>query len=583
MRRIISYQAIFWTAVVAGVFSTVVCAVLVGGLLRRPALLALDEPEYLTLKKQLATSGDEVEVQQRLRSVDVDLREQYFRQQTFTQRGAYLLAGGLAVTLLLCQWAVLMRPRLPELHPPAVRDHELRENQLAQWASGAVAIALVFAVVGWKVSFPSVLQGSADRSPSKESITSDIVDLSGAPEVDTTLPTAEELARNWHRFRGPHGAGVAAVADVPQAWNGATGEGVKWKTPVPLPGLSSPIVWERRVFLTGADRMERAVFCFDTETGDLLWRAAVDSATPDAGKVKVDESTGYAAPTPVTDGRRVYAIFATGDVAAFSFDGKAVWSLSLGTPANSYGHAASLAIWQDLVIVQMDQGHGENVNSKLFALKGTTGQVVWETRRETPPTWSTPIVVTYEEQPRVITCGDPWVIAYDANTGDEIWRARSLAGEIGPSPVYRGGVVFVAGDGAAVTAIRDGGQGDVTDSHVLWQAEFGLPDICSPLVTERHVLLVASYGDLVCYDRMKGGEEPLWEESLGTAFGSPSLVGDLVYLVGEQGQGWVVRPRDTGLDRVAENDLGEPCSTCPSFQPGRIYIRGKKHLFCIEQ
>ena len=164
----------------------------------------------------------------------------------------------------------------------------------------------------------------------------------------------------------------------------------------------------------------------------------------------------------------------------------------------------------------------------------------------------------------------------------DLWRVKCLRGDVCPSPVYAAGVLYVANDSAVAAAIRDGGRGDVTDSHLLWTADIGLPDICSPLVSDQHLLLIASYGALVCYDRNKGGEEPLWEESLDdSVLASPSLVGDTVYFIGEQGKGWVVRAGTAGLEPIAENDLGEPCLSSPAFQPGRIYIRGKEHLFCI--
>ena len=127
---------------------------------------------------------------------------------------------------------------------------------------------------------------------------------------------------------------------------------------------------------------------------------------------------------------------------------------------------------------------------------------------------------------------EPWVIAYAADDGRELWRAECLQGDIGPSPVYGDGVVYVANDNAVAAAIRDGGEGDVTESHIVWTAEFALPDICSPLLTDDHVLLVAAYGGLVSYDRETGGDEPIWEEDLGTILmASPCRVGDRVYLI----------------------------------------------------
>ena len=602
MRRIVNYESILASAAVAGVFSVIVCALLLFQLLTPAPMLAVDEPAYVGYREQLTADRENEDARRELRALDIQLRANYFQRQAFTRRGATLLLIGLATTFLFWQGAALLRPQLPEMPPESNADSELRANHRAQWASAIVTLTVLLAVVGWKLGNPSHLRGSldspvgstptanSDSSPTENlaagnpagSVTGDVKGANGSPTVSTPPPTAEEFAANWYRFRGPLGAGVAPETQAPQTWNGETGEAVKWKTPVPLPGLSSPIVWNQRVFLTGADRNERAVFCFDADTGEMLWRGAVNSTTPNAHPVKVDSSTGFAAPTPVTDGRRVYAIFATGDIAAFDFAGKPVWNLSLGVPENPYGHAASLAIWKDRVIVQLDQGHGEEDVSKLIALDGSTGKPMWTVERQSPATWSSPIVVARESTARVITCSDPWVIANDAETGKEIWRAECLMGEIGPSPVYRDGVVYVASDGASVAAIRDEGEGNVTETNIIWKADFGLPDICSPLVTDQYILMIASYGDLVCYEREKGSEEPLWEQTTEEIMmTSPSLVGDLVYLVGESGKGWVVRTNEKGFEQVAANELGEPCSASPAFQHGRIYIRGKKHLFCI--
>jgi outer membrane protein assembly factor BamB len=318
--------------------------------------------------------------------------------------------------------------------------------------------------------------------------------------------------------------------------------------------------------------------------GQVLWQKAVGGEMPNDAELKVSQETGFAAPTPATDGQRVYAMFPRGDLVAFDLNGNELWYLNVGTPQNSYGHASSLATYEDLLIVQLDQGTARDDQSKLMALHGSTGEVAWQVKRAVPNSWSTPIVVQHAGQAQIITCSQPWVIAYAAKDGRELWRADCLAGDVGPSPVYKDGVVYVANDGAIAAAIDVGGEGDVTESHIRWTAEFGLPDICSPLVTDKQLLLVTSYGSLASYDREQGGEEPLWEADLdGVCMASPSRVGDQVYLISEIGKGSVLKPSDEGCEKLAENDLGERCFASPAFQPGRIYIRGEHHLFCIGQ
>ena len=277
----------------------------------------------------------------------------------------------------------------------------------------------------------------------------------------------------------------------------------------------------------------------------------------------------------------MFAIFPNGDVAGFDFDGKVAWSRSLGMPINSYGHASSLAMYKNLLLVQFDQATAKEKKSKFLALEAASGKTVWEVPREVPNSWTTPIVVRVNDHDQLITATDPWVLAYDPADGKEIWRAQCLRQDVGPSPTFCDGIVYVANQFPCATAIRADGQGDVTKTHMLWKGEDGLPDTCSPLATSQYVFLLATEGTLTCYDAKKG--DKLWEKDFdGVNFASsPSLVGKLIYLVANEGKGWVVEPEAEGCKVVAESDLGEKCITSPAFQDGRIYLRGDKSLFCI--
>ncbi len=402
-------------------------------------------------------------------------------------------------------------------------------------------------------------------------------------ELPTDFPRDEEIQKNWHRFRGPGGSGVSAFTNIPTKWDGESGEGILWKTAVPLPGNGSPIVWEKRVFVSGADEQKREICCFDADSGDQLWSTEVPG-TPEstAEPLEVMEATGFAACTPTTDGRRVYAMFTNGDIGAVDFDGNVAWSRSLGVPENTYGHAASLAMYQGLVIIQFDQGSRDDELSKLLALHGETGDTVWETARDIPNSWSSPIVINHEGQPQIITGGDPWLIAYSPTDGRELWRAECLEADVGPSPVYADGIIHTANEFPGNAAVRVEGTGDVTETNIVWESDIGAPDCCSPLATDKFLMLLASYGTLTCFDVKEGGE-PLFEEDFDDAnfTSSPSLAGKYVYLFGEEGQAWIVEPTQTECKRIAEANLGENCVTSPAFQDGRLYIRGEEHLFCI--
>jgi outer membrane protein assembly factor BamB len=293
----------------------------------------------------------------------------------------------------------------------------------------------------------------------------------------------------------------------------------------------------------------------------------------------VSEDTGFAAPTAITDGQRVYAIFANGDTVCIDFSGEQIWARNVGPFDNMYGYASSLAMYQNLLLVLLDQASAEDELSELIAIDGATGRTVWRARRPVPNSWATPIVINTGERHEVITCGSPWVIAYEPATGKELWMAECLGGDVAPSPVYAAGLVFVTNAYELLAAIRPGGQGNVTETHIVWTAEDGLPDICSPLASDELVFLLETYGLLTCYDAKDG--KKVWEEDLAETFeASPSLVGDRVHLITEEGLMIIIKA-DREFEEVGRCELGENVSSSPAFMDGRIYIRGEEHLYCI--
>lgn len=627
------HQLAFRCAIVAGVFVAAVSVMLLANYSRRVADDPLNSPNYLALMEQLDKDGSREDVKQQIRELDVRLREAYFSQRRFTLWGTWLLLGGLVVCIVSAKTAVTLRRRLPHPEPRSGADDvDERMGRVSRWAVTAFGGVIVVSALGLYAAIGSALPNEIELAKLLESQRPDVapvddgvaketppskdkdeptgkeqpkpqpegndhepgdgakkpaakgsVGKSPAPELPTDFPSDEEIRKNWHRFRGPGGSGTAAYTNIPTKWDGESGEGILWKTAVPLPGNGSPIVWEKRVFVSGADEKMREIFCFDADSGDLLWSTEVPG-TPEstAEPPEVGEATGFAASTPTTDGRRVYAMFANGDIGAVDFDGNLAWSRSLGVPKNTYGHATSLAMYHGLVIVQFDQGSKDDGLSKLLALHGETGATVWETAREVPNSWSSPIVIQHEGQAQIVTCADPWLIAYSPTDGKEIWRAECLEADVGPSPVYADGVVHTANEFPGNTAVRVEGTGNVTETNIVWESDIGAPDCCSPLATDKFLMLAASYGTLTCFDVKKGGE-PFWEEDFDDAsfVSSPSLAGKYVYLFDEEGKVFIVEPTENECKRISEAKLGEECVTSPAFQDARLYIRGKEHLFCI--
>lgn len=564
-----SYSAAVATAVVAGAFILVVSTLLTINAVRSGTDDPLGSPELSALKEQLFRhTGDEA-LTRKARDLDYRLRVEYFRRQRFTQRGGYLLAGGMVVFLVALKYAAYRRKKLP--HPTAQPHGDTeRLASAARWSVASVGVVLGATALVWAIAATDTLPGADGPGRRSTRARSRIV----------TYPGAAEIRKNFPRFRGPGGSGISAYDNVPDTWDARSGRNVLWSAPVPLPGHASPIIWSDRVFLTGADRDTREIYCFDADSGKLLWRRKVE--TPGGAKYPKDVKsmgTGYAASTPVADGQMVYVLFANGDLACFDFQGREIWAHNLGVPDNSYGHASSLAMWRNLLIVQYDQGDGQDGRSRLLALDGATGRVAWQARRSVPASWATPIVIETESGPQIITAANPWVIAYKPSDGREIWRADCLFGDVAPSPVFAGGLVLAVQENANLAAIRPDGQGNVTETHLAWTAQDGLPDICSPLSDGRRVWLLGTYGMLTCFDAKDG--KLLWEHDLDNTFkSSPSLVGDRIFLIAESGETFVIGAGGE-YKLLGKAHLGEPCTASPAFADGRIYLRGRKNLHCI--
>jgi len=581
----LAHRAAVRIALVAGIFSALICALLLFDASRRLAKDPLNSPQFQALKAELAKQPRDEKLKEKIRGLDLELREAYFRQRRFASVGAWLLLGAIAVSLVAAKGAVTLRRKLP--HPEAQLapvDTDSNLARVARWGVAAIAVVFAGSAAALSMGFHSELPASVELLAVPPAQSSAAAGQAASPQAGAQAGAlaASKAEGIWPRFRGPEGNGVATAKNLPTAWDVKAGKNVLWKTPVPLVGNNSPVVWNDRVFLTGATAERREIYGFDANTGKLLWQVKAPG-TPESTSepAEVAEQTGFAASTAATDGQRVYAIFANGDVVAVDFAGKVAWSRSLGMPKSSYGYATSLVTHKNLLLVQFDQGSTKDKLSKLMALDGATGKPVWETPREVPNSWPTPLVIHAGEKDQVITCADPWVIAYDAAKGTEIWRVKCLRQDVGPSPVFAGGVVYVVNEFPGMSAIKPDGTGDVTKTNILWTAEDNLPDTCSPLATEQFVFTMASYGMLTCYDAKKG--DMLWEEEFqDTNFSSsPSMADNHVYLFSEKGKCWVLEPGRERCKRIGEGDLGEKCVTSPAFQDGRIYIRGEKNLFCL--
>jgi outer membrane protein assembly factor BamB len=535
------------------------------------------------LKAGLETNPADVDLKQRIRREDEGARRAFFREQAFLRRGAWLLLIAACAALLAIHryQALVVAPAKPR---PPVADDEQRMS--FAWRAGVAAAGVGVALVcAW------VLMAFHGPMASDAGVTAHAKAVGRPVDGAAPAPDASGFRDNWPRFRGPDGQGVAGPGPWPVEWHGPTGKSILWTCPLPDEGKGSPVVWVGRIFVTAATRNVQRVLCIERVSGKMLWnvplrrppptRTAREGQEPaDSEPLNVPDDTGWAAASPVTDGTHVFVTFATADVACLDFQGRQVWARNFGRPDSAYGLASSLEVFGGLLIYQLDQGgSAEDKLSALYGLDKKTGKTVWRCERAVPNSWSTPCVARTPGGPQIVTAADPWVAAYDPEFGVELWRVKGLSGDVASSPIYAGGLVMAASAHSKLLAIRPDGKGDVTDTHVAWDAADGLPDVCSPVSNGDILLLVTGSGELTAIETATG--KTLWEHRLpDNIAASPTLAGGRVYLPDTKGKTHVF-----GLGRefkaLSVPDLGEPIFASPAFGDGRIYIRTTKRLYCV--
>ena len=499
-----------------------------------------------------------------VRDMDRLARHAYFTSLQFQRRGVILLAVSLLAALVCFQWAA----RLGWTIEDPRRYGTVGGPSRRQWIVSALALLGVVVLTGHHL-----LQLAPEAPPRRAIETRAVREPPGAARAAPIAPVDDaRLAQAWTQFRGPGGRGVAAATNTPAFWNPATGEGIRWQTPLAQPGFSSPIVWEDRVFLTAADERERAVLAFDLMSGAPLWRQVVAYGGGDIPLPTVTDDTGYAAPTPACDGVRVFALFGTGDLAAFTLAGEPVWQQHLGAAAIDYGHASSPVYHGGLLIVQGDRWQGGFVK----ALDPATGDIRWARARDHGPSWSTPVIVPGPAGGVLLHAGQATAL-HRLDDGAERWRFAAVDGEIAPSPAWDAGRVYVAQEYDRLVAFP----GATNAPAALWEFRERLPNVASPVAADGRVWMVDAAGSATCIEGATG--RVLWTHDFDEGFyASPVIGGGRLYLVDRQG---TVHVLATGpaFELIASHRLGAPCNATPALGEGWIVFRTAGHLICGER
>ncbi len=400
----------------------------------------------------------------------------------------------------------------------------------------------------------------------------------GGVAVWLFMAAASATAGDWTGWRGPRGDGTCDEPDAPERWSAT--EQVRWKADLPGKGVSSPIIAGDRVFLTASDgprHDQLHVLCLDARDGHLLWHRRFWGTAP---TLRHEQKSSMATPTPVTDGNRVWALFGSGDVFCLETSGDLVWCRSLAQEyepfQNRFGAGSSPVLVGDLLILQCDHWG----QSYMLAIDRATGKNAWKTDRSEHIAWSSPLVLEVDGAPQLVMSATFQVKGYDARTGRQIWAAGGLTRECIPTPVAADGLIFaVSGPKGETLALRAGGRGDITESHVVWRSTRAAPFVPSPLVVGGLYYVVDDRGIACCFDAQSG--ERVWQNRLGGAFtASPVAAGRLLYFMDEEGTTTVLEA-GRAFRVLSKNRLDEPVFASPAIARGDLFIRTDQHLFCI--
>ena len=402
-------------------------------------------------------------------------------------------------------------------------------------------------------------------------------------------------AENWPGWRGPSGDGVSAGKGIPTKWSST--ENIAWRIVVPGEGHSSPIVWGDKVFLTSSltEKNKRILLCLDRLSGQTVWQRDVVQSPPET----IHRLNSRASGTPATDGKQVYVTFmrAEGDeviapnvgserlitpgkiiVAAYDLDGNEKWKTNVGDFVSAHGFNTCPVLFEDLVILNGDH----DGDAYLVALDRESGRERWRTRRENKTrSYVTPIIREIDGITQMILSGSLCVASYDPRNGKRHWIVDGPTEQFVASMVYDGKYVFATGGYPErhILAIRPGGKGNVTETHIAWRTTRGAAYVPSPIISGRYLLMVADSGIASCFEARTGKRH--WMERLpGGHSPSPVSADGLVYFVSDRGVTTIIRPSET-FAVIAKNELGEPVSASPAISQGQIFLRTHQHLYCI--
>ena len=379
------------------------------------------------------------------------------------------------------------------------------------------------------------------------------------------------------QFRGPGGEGHSTETNLPLTWNGT--DNIRWKTDIEGLGWSTPSVAGSQVWITSAldEGKSLKILCLDLKTGDVIHNVELfqhETPGPIHGK------NSYASPSVLVDGDRVYAHFGKLGTACLDRQAKVLWKKEL-TYNHRHGPAGSPIVVGDLLILACD---GTDVQY-VTALNKRTGDEVWKTTRDGAMAYSTPLLITVDSKPQIVSTGGEWGIGYEPDTGHEIWRFRYPKGYSNvPRPVYGHGLIFLCSgyDKPSLYAVRPDGNGDVSQSHLAWKLDRNAPLNPSPLLVGDELYLVSDDGIASCLDAKTG--ENLWRKRIGGNYSASLLYADgRIYMLDENGKTYVFAPNKEEYQELAINEVPGRTLASIAAADGALFLRTDKSVYRIEK
>jgi outer membrane protein assembly factor BamB len=430
---------------------------------------------------------------------------------------------------------------------------------------------------------------------------------------------------NWPHWRGPHHNGIIDAKNLPMKWSAT--DNILWKTPLPSWGAATPIIWGDRVFITSPSKSEPKpepeqkpteeqtqterrrrrrpaldpggpkllLICLSKKDGKILWERELDD------KNQIHRKQNDSTPSPVTDGKHVWVVTGTGKIAAFDMDGNPKWAKDLqkdyGPFGHNWGYGSSPLLHNGSLIVEVLHGMRTDDPSYIVSLNAATGDVQWHQERptdaemESPDAYTTPVLLENQGKTQIVISGGDYVTGHDFKTGEEIWRAAGLNPlkrrnyRVVPTPIIVDGIIYAPTRKKPLIALKVGGEGDITESHLVWKYEgSGAPDVPSPVSDGKFFYMVDDRGLVTCLNAKTGtliwGPETTTE---GIVSASPVLVDGKLYIINENGVTSIVSV-EPEFRLLATNELdGTYTLASPAVSGSQLFIRTSTHLYCIGQ